>query len=82
MGIVASIHQEDDKPATDITLCYYISSAKLNAKILLVYRISTALALNALNGETSFKADIKRKQKRASRNKAYLPQSLAGLGFS
>lgn len=40
------------------------------------------IAFNALKGETSFKAGMKRKQKRASRNNAYLSQVLAGLGAS
>jgi predicted transposase YbfD/YdcC len=40
------------------------------------------MAFNALNGETSFKASIKRKQKRASRNNAYLTKVLSGLGVS
>jgi predicted transposase YbfD/YdcC len=38
------------------------------------------IAFNALRGYTSFKAGMKRKQKRASRNSAYLSQVLAGLG--
>ncbi|OYD21180.1 ISAs1 family transposase, partial [Oceanimonas baumannii] len=40
------------------------------------------IAFNALNSDTSFKAGIKRKQKRASRNTAYLSQVLSGLGLS
>ncbi|PSJ40077.1 hypothetical protein C7I36_12485 [Zobellella taiwanensis] len=40
------------------------------------------IAFNALKGETSFKAGMKRKQKRASRNNAYLSHVLAGLGVS
>jgi predicted transposase YbfD/YdcC len=35
---------------------------------------------NALKGDTSFKAGMKRKQKRASRNNTYLSQVVAGLG--
>lgn len=40
------------------------------------------MAFNALNSDTSFKAGIKRKQKRASRNTDYLSQVLSGLGLS
>jgi predicted transposase YbfD/YdcC len=40
------------------------------------------IAFNALKGDTSFKAGMKRKQKRASRNNAYLSHVLAGLGVS
>ena len=35
MGIVASMRQEGDKPAIDITLRYYISPARLTTKALL-----------------------------------------------
>ncbi len=38
------------------------------------------MAFNTLNSDTSFKAGIKRKQKRASRNTDYLSQVLSGLG--
>lgn len=38
------------------------------------------IALNLLTAETSFKAGIKRKQKKANRNNAYLSQVLAGQG--
>ncbi|MBL1376497.1 hypothetical protein JKV55_03990 [Zobellella sp. CGMCC 1.18722] len=40
------------------------------------------IAFNALKADTSFKAGMKRKQKRASRNNAYLSHVLAGLGVS
>ena len=40
------------------------------------------IAFNALNSERSFKAGIKRKQKRASRNSAYLSKVLSGPGLS
>ncbi|WP_188630588.1 hypothetical protein [Oceanisphaera marina] len=40
------------------------------------------IAFNALKGDTSFKAGMKSKQKRASRNNAYLSHVLAGLGVS
>lgn len=40
------------------------------------------IALNLLTAETSFKAGIKRKQKKANRNNAYLSQVLAGQGAS
>lgn len=35
MGIVAAIRQEKGQPATDISIRYYISSAKLTPKQLL-----------------------------------------------
>lgn len=38
------------------------------------------IALNLLTAETSFKAGINRKQKKANRNNAYLSQVIAGLG--
>ncbi|MFP2770539.1 hypothetical protein [Oceanisphaera sp. KMM 10153] len=38
------------------------------------------MVVNTLNGETSFKAGIKRKQKRTIRNNTHLSQVLAGLG--
>ncbi|PMI83685.1 transposase, partial [Vibrio splendidus] len=40
------------------------------------------IALNLLTEEISFKAGIKRKQKKANRNNAYLSQVLAGQGAS
>lgn len=40
------------------------------------------VALNLLNAETSFKAGIKRKQKKAARNSSYLTLVLAGKGAS
>lgn len=40
------------------------------------------VAMNLLTAETSFKAGIKRKQKRAGRNNEYLSQILAGCGSS
>ena len=40
------------------------------------------IALNLLTAESSFKAGIKRKQKKANRNNAYLSQVLAGHGSS
>ena len=40
------------------------------------------IALNLLTEETSFKAGIKRKQKKANRNNSYLSQVLAGQGAS
>ena len=40
------------------------------------------VAMNLLTAETSFKAGIKRKQKRAGRNNEYLSQILAGCGPS
>lgn len=40
------------------------------------------IALNLLNADTSFKAGIKRKQKRAGRNNDYLSRVLAGQGVS
>ena len=40
------------------------------------------IALNLLTAESSFKAGIKRKQKKAYRNNAYLSQVLAGQGSS
>jgi predicted transposase YbfD/YdcC len=117
LGIVAAIRQEGNNPATDMSVRYYISSAKLSAQEMLEatrahwsiesqlhWRLDVGMreddcrirreqagenlatirhiAFNALNGETSFKAGIKRKQKRASRNNAYLSQVLAGLGSS
>lgn len=39
-------------------------------------------ALNLLTEETSFKAGIKRKQKKANRSNSYLSQVLAGQGAS
>ncbi|OIN05327.1 ISAs1 family transposase [Oceanisphaera psychrotolerans] len=117
MGIVAAIRQEGDKPATDITLRYYISSAALTSKQLLEasrahwsiesqlhWRLDVGMredncrirreeagenfaalrhiAFNLLNAEVSFKAGIKRKQKRAGRNNDYLSRVLAGQGVS
>ncbi|MHA6964319.1 hypothetical protein [Zobellella denitrificans] len=38
------------------------------------------IAFNALKADTSFKAGMKCKQKRASRNNAYQSQVLVGLG--
>ena len=40
------------------------------------------IAMNLLTADTSFKAGIKRKQKRAGRNNEYLTQILAGCGSS
>ncbi len=40
------------------------------------------IAMNLLTAEKSFKAGIKRKQKRAGRNNEYLSQILAGSGSS
>lgn len=40
------------------------------------------IALNLLSADTSFKAGIKRKQKRAGRNNDYLSRVLAGQGLS
>ncbi len=40
------------------------------------------IALNLLTEEKSFKAGVKRKQKRANRNNEYLSQVLAGHGVS
>ncbi len=40
------------------------------------------IALNLLTEEKSFKAGVKRKQKRANRNNEYLSQVLAGRGGS
>lgn len=40
------------------------------------------IALNLLTDEESFKAGIKRKQKRANRNNEYLSLVLAGCGVS
>lgn len=40
------------------------------------------IALNLLSADTSFKAGIKRKQKRAGRNNEYLSRVLAGQGLS
>lgn len=40
------------------------------------------IAMNLLTADTSFKAGIKRKQKRAGRNNEYLSQILAGCGSS
>ncbi|MBO1520183.1 ISAs1 family transposase [Oceanisphaera pacifica] len=40
------------------------------------------IALNLLSADTSFKAGIKRKQKRAGRNNEYLSRLLAGQGLS
>lgn len=39
-------------------------------------------AMNLLTADTSFKARIKRKQKRAGRNNEYLSQILFGCGTS
>ena len=49
------------------------------AENLAVYR---HVAMNLLTADTSFKAGIKRKQKRAGRNNEYLSQILAGCGSS
>ncbi|CAK3668129.1 conserved hypothetical protein [Vibrio crassostreae] len=40
------------------------------------------IALNLLTEENSFKAGIKRKQKKANRRNSYLSQVLAGQGAS
>ncbi len=40
------------------------------------------IAMNALNGEKTFKAGVKRKQKRAARSDAYLTEVLAAQGIS
>ncbi len=40
------------------------------------------IALNLLNADKTFKAGIKRKQKRAGRNNVYLSQVLTGQGAS
>lgn len=117
MGIVAAIRQEKGQPATDISIRYYISSAKLTSKQLLEasrahwsiesqlhWRLDVGMredecrirreqggenfaairhiAFNLLNADTSFKAGIKRKQKRAGRNNEYLSRILAGQGVS
>ncbi|MFD1007487.1 MULTISPECIES: ISAs1 family transposase [Oceanisphaera] len=117
MGIVAAIRQEKGQPATDISIRYYISSAKLTSKQLLEasrahwsiesqlhWRLDVGMsedncrirrdeagenfaairhiAFNLLNSDTSFKAGLKRKQKRAGRNSDYLARVLMGQGVS
>lgn len=117
LGIVAAMREEGGQPAKDISVRYYISSARLSAREMLEatrshwsiesqlhWRLDVGMreddcrirreqagenmaairhiAFNILNADTSFKAGIKRKQKRASRNTAYLSEVLAGLVVS
>lgn len=44
--------------------------------------VARHIALNLLTAEKSFKAGIKRKQKKANRSNAYLSLVLAGQGVS
>ncbi|WED24147.1 ISAs1 family transposase [Vibrio sp. JC009] len=117
LGVVVSIRQEGDQPAEEMTIRYYISSAKLTAKELMeksrahwsievqmYWRLDVGMnedscriqrehagenlavvrhiALNLLTEEKTFKAGIKRKQKKANRSNAYLSLVLAGQGAS
>ncbi len=117
LGYVVSFRKEGDKPSTQPSVRYYISSAKLSAEELahaarehwsievkLHWKLDVALredacrirrgdaaenfskirhiALNLLNSDKSFKAGIKRKQKRAGRSESYLAQVLTGQDVS
>lgn len=46
------------------------------------FAVARHIALNLLTAETSFKAGIKRKQKKANSSNAYLSRVLAGQGAS
>ena len=117
LGYIVSFRKEGDKPVTEPSVRYYISSAKLSAEELahaarehwaievkLHWKLDVALredacrirrgdaaenfskirhvALNLLNKDQTFKAGIKRKQKRAGRSESYLTAVLTGQDVS